>query len=188
MTFRPRPNKPWSFNASVHSYAFDGETVPSVTDICDTIPIGYGERAAERGQAIHHATLALDLDAYHPDDYPDFVDPHIVVYKEFLAAHRCRWTRLEQPRVSPAGFGGTADRLGRIDGLEAILDIKSGARADWHAWQTAGYDLLHDDLPPRIRRRVALYLSPTRWRYLTHFNRGDYAVFIERARDQGVRI
>jgi len=172
----------------LHTYSFDGAIVPSVTDICDEIPIAYGERASARGQAIHHATLALDLDAYHPDDYPAFVDPHIVVYKQFLATHRCRWTRLEQPRVSPAGFGGTADRLGLIDRLEKVLDIKSGVFAKWHAWQTAGYDLLHDDLPPRVRGRVALYLSPTRYRYLTHSNRRDYAEFIDRARARGVRL
>ncbi len=177
-----------TFNSKPHTYHLDGAAVPSVTDIVDTVPLPYGEHAGEWGKAIHHATLALDLDAYHHDDYPPFVDPYVVVYRSFLHKHRCRWTRLEHPRVHRAGFGGTVDRMGRIDAVQAILDLKSGARAMWHEWQTAGYDLLHDDLPPRVRRRFALYLTPTRFRFLSHTNRRDYAEFIRRAREAGVRL
>ncbi len=162
--------------------------MPSVTEIVDTEPVGYGERAGEWGQAIHHATLALDLDAYHHDDYPPFVDPYVVVYRTFLGHHRCRWRCLEQARVHPAGFGGKVDRIGMVDREDTIVDFKSGVRVAWHPWQTAGYDLLHNDRPPRVRQRAALYLGPTHYRWMAHTNRLDYNRFIHLARAQGVRL
>jgi len=180
----------WTFDATPHLYRLNGHIVPSVTDITDDQPIGYGEDAGERGKAIHHATLAFDLGAYHQDNYPPFVDPHIVVYQTWLMAYRPRWTRLEQAKVHPAGFGGTADRLGMLLrlGLDSIVDIKSGAPAIWHPWQTAGYDLLENDLPPRVRARFGLYLTPTHFRFLQHRFRSDYAVFVQRARQMGVKL
>lgn len=178
----------WAFDSTPHLYRIHGRIVPSVTDICDDALYARGERAAERGLAIHHATLAFDLGAYDADDYPPFVDPHVTVYQEFLLAYRPRWTRLEQPRVHQAGFGGTADRLGRVLRLDAVVDIKSGAIADWHAWQLAGYDILHDDLPPRVRTRYNLYLKPTRFRLVEHRFRSDYATFVQRARQMGVKL
>lgn len=177
-----------TFTASDHVYRLDGAPVPSVTDICDDEPCGYGEQPGERGHAIHHATLALDLDAYHHDDYPPFVDPYVEVYRSFLGLHRCRWRCLEQPRVHRAGFGGTVDRIGLVDRIDTVVDFKSGVVARWHPWQTAGYDVLHDDLPPRVRRRAALYLGSTRFRWMAHTNRRDYHEFVSRARAQGVRI
>ncbi len=183
----------WSFDRADHIYQLDGATVPSVTGICNDSPVVYGdpaniERAGEWGQAIHHATLAFDLDAYHPDDYPPFVDPYIVVYRTFLGHHRCRWRLLEQARVHPSGFGGKVDRIGIVDGFDTVVDYKSGALADWHPLQTAGYDVLHDDRPPRVRRRAALYLGPTRYRWMPHTNRRDYNEFVQRARAQGVKL
>ena len=178
----------WSFDAGPHVYKLNGTSVLSVTDICDTVPVPYTVRSGEWGQVIHAGLLAFDLDAYHPDDFPPYVDPYVVTYRSFLTVHPCRWTHLEQPRVHPAGFGGTLDRKGRVDRLAAIVDFKSGAWADWHRLQTAGYDLLHDDLPPRIRRRHALYLSPRRFRFLTHSNPLDHAEFVQLARARGVRL
>ena len=180
----------WSFDSTPHLYRIHGRIVPSVTEICDDEPIPYGPDGDKEGKAIHHATLAFDLGAYHHDDYPPFVDPHIVVYQTFLKVYRPRWTRLEQAKVHEAGFGGTADRLGilRVTGLDSIVDIKSGAPCEWHPWQTAGYDLLHDDLPPRVRVRFGLYLTPTHFRFLQHRFRSDYAAFVHRAREMGVKL
>lgn len=182
----------WTFDSTPHLYRLNGDIVPSVTDICDDEPIPYGDDGGSWGQAIHHATLAFDLGAYHHDDYPPFVGPHIDVYQTWLMAYRPRWIRLEQPRVHPAGFGGMADRLGILGMLrrrfESIVDLKTSGVVKWHGWQTAGYDYLHDNFPLHVRRRYALYLGPEHFRFLEHTKRADYHEFVQRARQMGVRL
>lgn len=181
----------WTFDqrAGAHVYRLNGIQVPSVTELTDTEPVPYGPQAGERGRVIHRAALALDLDAYDPDDFQPYVEAFMASYRSFLETHRCRWRILEEPRVHPGGFGGTVDRIGLVDGLDTILDLKTGAKADWHRLQTCGYDMLqYRDLQPCIRRRYALYLSPTHYRFLSHTNPRDYAEFVQRARAQGVKL
>jgi hypothetical protein len=48
--------------------------------------------------------------------------------------------------------------VGTINGRPVVLDLKSGGKASWHGVQVAFYDLIYDDLPPRQRRRIVLYL------------------------------
>ena len=69
------------------------------------------------------------------------------------------WTSIETPQYSPRyQTAGTADRMGTINGRPVVLDLKTGGKANWHGVQVAFYALIHDDLPPRQRRRLVLYL------------------------------
>ena len=69
------------------------------------------------------------------------------------------WSSMEEPKHSEQyDFAGTADRLGTINGKPVVIDFKTGGPASWHGLQLAFYDLLYDDLPPMIRRRIVVHL------------------------------
>jgi hypothetical protein len=108
---------------------------------------------------VHRDTVGLDL-----DDFQGCANDEDALYVQSYKRWRdlvCPiWESIEIPRFSYIyDFGGTADRVGMDGkGRPLVLDFKTGNPAIWHPLQLALYDLLHDDMPPKIRRRVALYL------------------------------
>jgi hypothetical protein len=83
----------------------------------------------------------------------------VLSYQRWCVAMTPDWTSMETPHYSARyDTAGTADRLGTIDSVPAVVDFKTGGPAAWHGVQLAMYDLLHDELPPRERRRLVLHL------------------------------
>jgi len=158
---------PISFDPETHQYTTpDGTVIPSVTQrITDAGLLGsaakfYSPESAARGTAIHQACSDRD----HGLDVSDFLKGeyggYLTSYIKWFEAVQPIWTSIETPRYSEKyGTAGTADRVGTFhDGQPLVLDLKSGGRASWHSVQLAFYDLIHDNLPPRKRRRIVLYL------------------------------
>ena len=117
----------------------------------------YSAEAAERGTRVHQACLDLDLGnaTQMDDDEALYLDS----YAQWRTLVAPVWTSMEEPRYSERyDFAGTADRVGTINGKPVIIDFKTGGPAPWHGIQLALYDLLYDDLPHMIRRRIVVHL------------------------------
>ena len=171
------------FNADTHSYIHDGQRVRSVTGMIKAAGLlgpaaaFYSKDSAARGTRIHQACLdfdkgvSLDMD----DDEAMYVDSY---------AHWCElchpiWTAMEEPRYSERlNFAGTADRVGIMNDRPVLVDLKTGSAAAWHGIQLALYDILYDEMPPMIRRRLVVHLRkdgriPQVVEYSDH---NDYAI------------
>ena len=151
------------FDPVDHRYRVGQRTIPSVTTRIQTAGLlgpgaaFYTTESAARGTRVHSACTDVDLGrpVTLPDDERGFVES----YKAWRTLMQPTWTSMEQPHYSARyDTAGTADRLGTMAGTPLVLDFKTGGPAKWHSLQLAMYDLLHDDLPPQQRRRIALYL------------------------------
>lgn len=115
-----------------HRYTLDGEELPSVSEITRFISREiYGDigqfnldRAAERGTAVHKATEILDK--YGKVEITEDIEPYIKAYVAFRKEHECEWKYIERQSYEPAKrYAGTIDRLGCVDGVPTLLDIKT---------------------------------------------------------------
>lgn len=115
-----------------HQYLLDGEALPSVSDLCRFLhrevyrnaPAWQMEAAAERGTAVHAAAEALDKagSAQISDEYL----PYLQAYLAFLRDYSPSWQLVEQPLYHPEDrYAGTIDRYGLLDGLHALVDVKT---------------------------------------------------------------
>jgi len=163
------------FDPTTHRYTHQGRVIPSVTGRIKSAGLlgpavsFYTDETAARGQRVHLACLQLD----HADlqwaagrggqTLAPALTPtergYVLSYHRWCEAMAPQWTSLETPHYSARyDTAGTADRLGTIDSVPAVVDFKTGGPAAWHGVQLAMYDLLHDELPPRERRRLVLHL------------------------------
>lgn len=122
-----------TFNEEKHEYLLDGERLPSVTEILSplqeesfaAINPAILQAAANRGTAVHEITEAMDYDL----DYEDLISPELApfadAYDEFLMDHEVEWLGVEMPVHFFEQYAGTVDRFGYIDGIPAVLDIKT---------------------------------------------------------------
>jgi hypothetical protein len=154
------------FDPTTHVYTTDdGTTVPSVTQrirragLLGPAAQFYSPESADRGTAVHLACAdrdqGRDVSAFLKGEFGGFLTSYI----KWCEAMEPVWTSIETPQYSPRyQTAGTADRVGTINGKPVVVDLKTGGKAHHHGVQVAFYDLLHDDLPPRQRRRIVLYL------------------------------
>ena len=146
------------FDEATHTYTLGGVVIPSVTEICAPItcgkypPVGVVQQAAARGTRVHELCALYDMDAL-----PDEIEAELVGYVKAWAAF-CRdykpvWTHIELPLYGEIDTGlpvaGTLDRIGEIDGLTRVVDIKTAASLDRPAKvalceQITGYEWLAD--------------------------------------------
>ena len=154
------------FNEERHEYKVDGVVYPSVTEILEHITApGYAkinpailEEAKERGSAIHEITQDIDL-GMPPEEIADCDVGYITAYLTFLDEYAPEWDYIEQRFFNDfMNFCGTVDRIGKLDGRNCVLDIKTTASPSTEqiiavCAQTTAYSLHLGDYD-----RYALYL------------------------------
>ena len=125
----------FEFNEDTHTYRFEEEEIPSVSEILRFISNDiYGVKrdskaalgkAADRGSRIHRAAEEIDRTGMTDCD-PDIVQ-YVSAYVQFLKDHDVKWELIETPilRLSPYKYAGTLDRYGVVDGKRMLIDIKS---------------------------------------------------------------
>lgn len=153
-----------------HTYTVDGEPVPSVSELCRFISREVYkdiqqfrlDNAAERGSGVHKATEILDK--YGKCEVTEDIEPYLRAYLAFRKDHDCQWQKIEFATHHPEKlYAGTLDRYGTVDGVPAIVDIKSCSVVDpaHRTLYTAQLNLyrrmLPDDLP--VEKLYVLHLK-----------------------------
>lgn len=125
------------FYDPTHTYTLDGEEIPSVSEltrfisreIYNDVAQFTLDQAASRGTAIHKATEVLDK--YGSVEASDEIVPWLQAYLAFRREHKAEWEKIEWAVAHPSGeYAGTIDRYGTLDGVPALVDIKTSATMD----------------------------------------------------------
>lgn len=152
-----------------HGYEIDGAPVPSVTEILEDlglsdysfVPEDDLDWAKDRGSAVHTATHFYDDGDLNDDDLDDRVRPHVEAYKNFREDTGFEPTHIEIPVWHPVNrYAGTLDRIGVLNGVSVLVDLKSGQPPPTVGLQTAAYQLAAKctyDLTPV--KRFSLWLK-----------------------------
>ncbi|GAG44357.1 unnamed protein product, partial [marine sediment metagenome] len=119
-----------------------GSLVALVTELSDKGTL------IERAMMFFAKESGLDLPGY------------LSCWRKFRKAWPFETVHIEQPIYHPQWrYCGTPDRdIDLFEGKPAVLEIKTGAREDWHALQTAAYAYCC----PTFAQRFAVYLSADR--------------------------
>lgn len=143
--------------------------------------------AAQRGTLVHQGTVLVDNGTVEEYDIPAICIPYLEAYQFFL--RETGFTPdpqfTEVPRIaSIAGqrVGMTPDRVGLLEGIPTILEIKTCAAAhpSWGV-QTAGYEM-GLPRPARYRnyQRVAVQLMKTgKYKLLLYEDKSDFDIFCD---------
>ena len=167
-------NFAFRFDADDHAYVSieTGEIYPHITGLLKSAGLvdsrWYTDESRDRGHYVHTLTAQYDLGAIEREDLLRVDSP----YKGWLAAH-CeamsvigpKWQSIEEPIVhAQYRFGGRPDRVGKVYGATAVVEIKSGDPEPAHCIQLALQCILvapEVGLPPETIPRYGLYLKRT---------------------------
>ena len=160
------PNPILEYDDLTHTYKVDGVVYPSVTQVLTEAgfidPTWFTEEGAERGSRIASVTEWHDTGVLNEvafvEAYPNEVG-YLEAWKQFLSDRVGTILGIEE-RVYQDDycFAGTLDRrvwlLGGV--VKTVIDIKTGAKAWWHRYQTAAY---MDCCEGAVGGRMAVYLK-----------------------------
>lgn len=169
----PRPYL--EFDEETHTYYANGERIPSVTQVLESVgavePDWFTEEQRIRGTVVH-LLVAMNCSGKAQWDLAKYADAQITEANAYLA----QW-RLFRKHVKPEilqveervcdpiyRYAGRIDVRCKIAGEEWILDAKtnkSGYTPKWVKWQTAAYAHALD--PVRPPRRGCVVLTPERY-------------------------
>ena len=164
------------FDGKLHEYTYLGKVVPPVTTILTDEGFVnssfFTEDGRDRGRMVHKAIEVIAKGA-HCMRPPDHVMPYINAYKNFQ--RDCDWEPLiiERP-MGNQYYAGTADQIGKFQGIISILDFKTGSFSAATGLQLAAYERLYRELCDKdnvklVVKRYALQLLPTERYILTEF-------------------
>lgn len=142
----------FDFDEATHTYTLDGKAIPSVTRIVRFLDADVDrsrpwlrDMAAQRGTLVHRACALVD---YGEPDVLDLLPPelhgYLTAYCNFLRDNPCDWKYIEAPfwcSYKGTEYAGTVDRYGKMNGVNTLLDIKTGAASSRarHTAQLTGY-------------------------------------------------
>ena len=183
------------FDAKRHVYTLDGMLVTGVTSVIDAflpfdnIPADVLESARIRGTLVHQATERHDKGKLTEGNMADLaaakLDGYLLGWRQFLEEMNVEVLEVEQ-RVyhTKHRYCGTLDRVIRLDGRLAIVDIKSGMLYPESEWQTSAYLEAANDgrTDEKIVDRYVVKLSqePSKGRYYkleAHRDKADFEAF-----------
>lgn len=151
-----------TFDAASHSYTYDGNPVPNVTSILETVgitkPYDGDPWYGERGTAVHAACQYLDEGTLNWGSLDPEIVPYVKCYAGWREASGFKTLHAEMPVCNPeAGYAGMLDRIGELYSITIILDMKTGQRSRATGIQLAMYAMCFN---PKVLR-YALHLSAT---------------------------
>lgn len=160
-----------------HHYWLGERQIPGVTSILDAAglisPFAKNIWAAKRGTVIHQACALLAQGRLDRTSVDDRIQGYVESYEKFLDhtgwVARAVEMRLYDPDLM---YAGTFDISFEEDFL---IDLKSGAKAKWHAEQLAAYQHLYGE---NIRRgTLCLQDDGSIAKFHEHKDRNDWKVF-----------
>ena len=180
-----------TFDRAAHRYAFNGQPVPNVTSVLDTlgfsdlgrVPPDVMEAARARGEDVHYACELLDTGQLDYTTVTEEIAGYVMAYEKFKHEYKPVILAIEERVYHPVyKFAGTLDRVWRIKGSVDLADLKAGVDQPCHQMQTAAYRLAWDSGHPpgmAIKKRHALYLRANgTFDYRVHNGVSDGAAFL----------
>jgi hypothetical protein len=174
-----------TFDETKHEYKLNGLIIPSVTKIIGEIfPISdfiskeLLEQKADLGKKVHKTIELndsgnLDVGTLHP-----LLRKYLDNWIKFKCDYNFTPMDIELQLSHPLyKYAGRVDQVGLIDKDLTVLDIKSGAVQKTHSIQTAAYQSLYEINKCKVKRRMAVYLSPDNYKIEEHKNKNDISVF-----------
>lgn len=158
-----------TFDAATHTYAFDGEVLPSVTQLLTQAGMIDGRFYTEHGRDIGtavHACIQLEC-AKELDE--DTVDPQVAPYLaqwrafkadtgfEVLASEKRVWS-------NAYSYAGTLDIYGRLHGRYFVIDFKSNQMPKWVDAQVGAYSLAMRERQFAVDSVACLVLKTNRYK------------------------
>lgn len=133
-----------------HAYYLDGRRLPSVTQVLGLSGLIPDYRMADTtlGSCVH-ALIAAEINGTEFDEGEftwDTVDKarlYLPAWHQFCDDYGYVPQQAEVRLASAeAGYAGTIDNIGTIDGLPVTIEIKTGKVEAWHLLQLYGYEHL----------------------------------------------
>lgn len=135
---------PLEFIPDCHRYLLDGNDIVSVTR---ALKLGgiiddrwFTNFSRDRGSAVHKTCELDDLGLLDESSVDARIVPYLDAWRLFRRDHECEWIAIEeQVYCSWHRYAGCLDRRGPVDGMESIIDIKTGQSHPATALQLAAY-------------------------------------------------
>lgn len=168
-----------------HRYTLNGAVIPGVSEILaplvqlDRVPPQVLRGAADFGRAVHRACELDDLGRLDEQALDSALLPYLAAWRAFSRDHQVSWSLVEARVYQPQwGYAGTVDRFGRVNGCEAVVDLKSSASF----YPTVGPQLAaYAKAVPgasALTRRIGVLLRPSGHYQMQFFaDPRDWAVF-----------
>lgn len=133
-----------SFKEDGHVYKVKDRKVACVTDILkelgfiDTRWFKPGD--ANKGKRIHQITELFDRGILNRESLSEEQNKHLINWEKFLEEYEVEIYIAEAHLYHPYYFYGfTPDRIAKVKGKYAIIDLKTGAKIRWHRLQLLFY-------------------------------------------------
>ena len=176
------------FDKGNHAYTYDGQPVPSVTQVLQDcrlidftmVPEAALTDAAAFGTAVHLACDYFDLGQLDGESLNADVNKCLTQWIKFLADFKVEIIESEgQIYSSRYRYAGTFDRVVKINGRITLLDIKTGIKQKAHGVQTAAYSkAYHEMTGERVLDRAGVYLDADSYKFEPHRDKSDESVFM----------
>ena len=142
-----------------------GMRLERVTDILGgelDLYYGYSEYYAERGSDVHTAIRLFTENDINEAGFTAEVLEYLECYRRAVADRKIIIAHSEVRRYHKLyRYTGAMDAIATVDGVQGIIDFKSGLPAGWHKWQLALYaELVKHEFPGVKPARWNLYLRP----------------------------
>jgi hypothetical protein len=150
------------FKPETHQYFLDGQPLPGVTTILSDMGFidkdFFTEYGRDRGKYVHLACELDDRGELEEEGLDSTLLPYLEAWRSFKHDTGFQIWAIEKPVASNLyHFAGKLDRLGKLNDLPTILDIKSGAVSQWTGLQLAAYEIAEN----RRLKRYAVQLMDT---------------------------
>ena len=164
------------FNEARHEYRLDGELLPHVTGVTDSlcsyagVPEEVLRKKAEIGTAVHYATELDDEGDLDDASLPEELRGYVEAWRRFK--RETGWeTKMSELRVHSVtyGYAGCLDCIGffeRLKGIKPLDPILLDKKTTYDIIpsvgpQTAAYEKAYNEMNgTKVRRRFAVQLKP----------------------------
>lgn len=166
------------FDEKTHIYRLNGVVLPSVTTVIREAGLMdstfWNSEACNRGTRVAKMTAYFDQGDLEESTVDQAELGYLNAWRRFLSESGFEVGGVEQLVYMPGRVAGTLDRIGLLNSVSALIDIKTGQESAWHAIQTAGYSMLTG----RRNRRYACYLAEDgKYKLVQHSDLGDFGIF-----------
>lgn len=129
-----------SFDSDQHIYRSERGRLPGATDIIKSEGLINSEWMSEevrwRGKAVHHGIKLINKGTLDEESVDDEIRGYLDSYRLFLKTTRFAVIGYEEPIFDDA-FATIPDIWGVLNGVQCLIELKSGPIPKWAALQTA---------------------------------------------------